>query len=240
MDDKIFQKLSLLGKAKWQTYNVGTFDAATIKVPDNGFLLLRQIIYNHFCDYATETTKGIIDATVHGLALNELGTSDELYYNFRSPVIPVLDVNSNMQPAIAAGPTVIETWKLFRKSVLIDLARIPAMSTLLQTSGKFLENSEERTSPLGFGVAGPGVNVIGLVVFPATGNYLPNGDSRRVAGTAPGGAGYRDQFRVPIVAANRLNPAPASASEAGQNRAPFITLGFWNVTGSPEQIAELI
>lgn len=241
-NDAVLQKWALEGKAQWETYNVATFDAATINVPKNGFLLLRQIIYNHFCDYpAPGTQKAVLDCTVHQLTVVQKGDNNGLSYTLRSPVTLVQDADNNWHPQITAGPEIIETWKMFRESVCIDLIRVPAMSTLAKTDGKFLPEAEERQTPQGFGNTFAGVDIVGLVTLPGVeGKYFPNGDKRVIAGTNPAaaGAGYRDQFRVNINATNRLNHAPGSANAAAQNKAPFITFGFWIVTGSPAEIAK--
>ena len=243
MNDAVFQKLALMGKAEWMTINHAGFDAATIKVPDNGFLLLRQIIYHHFCDQSKVAgeAKDLLDNTVHCLSLNELGDNSELPYVFRSAITPVYDPDAALWfSAVTAPPTIIDTWKVFRKPMCIDLWRVPPVSEWVPVSGKFTKQAEERILPLGFGNDTAGVDVIASLTSANIGKYYPNGENRVIAGTNPSaaGAGFRTQFRPPINAANRLHSAAGKTYQSAQNVAPFITFGFWKFTGDPAEIAK--
>lgn len=248
MESALFEKLALLGRAQWITVNIATFDAATIKTPTNGFLLLKQILYNHFCDAnGTDTTPGAMQShTVHGLSISEKGSKTELYYNLRSAVLPVSDIGGKFSPVLSASPnTIIPTFKIFRNDVTLGISRVQDMKDFASATGKMNENSEERAVPLGFGVAASGLNVEGITTFPApdSGKYYPNGDSRIILGVtnpANAGANYRDQFRNPVNASTQLNRAPGVITDARNIMAPFITLGFWYVTGSPEEVAKLV
>lgn len=246
MNDALFQRLALMGRATWQVANIGIGSTFTIKVPPNAFLVLRQIIYNHFCDTdGTEATiADILSKTIHGLSIVDQGGRDELYYTLRSPVLPSGDETGIFAVNVAAVPTIIETWKIFQQSVCVDISRVQDMKDFSQSSAKFRAEAQERPVPLGYGTGATGVNVQGEIDFPApdSGKYFPNGDSRLIAGLNPktAGANYRDQFRNPNNSATQLNPAPGSTSTGRQNIPPFISLGFWRVNGTPEEIAKLL
>lgn len=234
------EKLAILGRADWDVVPVGFAETATIKVPGNGFLILRQIIYNHFYDplpTAQFTDLDIIKRSVHSLSIVEKGGKNELYYNLRSPVI-----TSGIFPAavignISAGPTIIETYKIFRKDVCIDVTTWEDFKDFTSV-GQFLDdNSEERPHPLGYGTQNNGGDILTAQVnMPSGLKYLPDGDSRRFPGINPVQPNFTDKARNWHYINTQVVPLPGRNGTDTQNTAPLINLGFWRVAGQPEDL----
>jgi len=78
------EKLAFEGKCRWQVFWTGYASTYTIPVPDGGFILLRQIMYNPF--YQGDTKAVQITNTIHQVSLSEQGSKNELIYQFRDPV----------------------------------------------------------------------------------------------------------------------------------------------------------
>lgn len=214
------EELAFRGKCRWTVFWFGYTSAGTIPVPDGGFLLLRQIMWNPFYQGDTKAAQQV--NTVHQLSVAEQGSRTELLYQFRDPLHDIT-VNNNSHFNPSNGLTTIETWGVFKKNVCIDLLTAPDVGTAVYSlPAPFTSNAQERQTPLGYN----GINIIPEVAISATELYFPTGEQRPFTGVAFGGAGVRDRVRYNSTVGRQIT-AVGAADPDRQMQFPLIGFGAW-------------
>lgn len=224
--------LALQGRAKWQTWPCAFGSAFSVPVAQGSFLLLEQIIFNPFVSTTSENnTAAALSGSVCGLSIVEQGGANELMYNFRSPAIFGTDRAGNPVMNNPGVPVVIPTFKLFRKTMCVDLALWPDVKDIVDGAGPFGNESQERQNPTGYGTDSP----LAVATYGGV-NYYPNIPLRPQLGVVPSGTNF--QYARPVFKSTGLvyRPSQVSALNSRQNTQPFINLGFWVVTGDPETL----
>ncbi len=219
MSPKI-EALAFKGLCRWVVFNTGYTSAYTLTVPNGGFILLRQIIFNPTYQGATKAAQLVNNS--HQLSLVEQGSNSELVYQFRSPLTDVT-AGGVIHNTPSAGPTILETWGIFKNNVEIDLLVIPDVAGAAYGAGVAFQNqAQEREQPLGYN----GAAITPNVAISATENYFPAGQERLFTGVVFAGAGVRDTLRYNYSAARQIT-APAVADADRQNQFPLISFGCW-------------
>ena len=214
------EKLAFQGKCRWQVFWTGYASTYTIPVPDGGFILLRQIMYNPF--YQGDTKVVQIANTIHQLTMSEQGSKNELIYQFRDPLSEVqVSGATHFQPS--SGLQIIETWGTFKKNVMVDIMNAPDVNLATYSAVDVLSaQAQEKADPLGYG----GLAVIPKVSFTAAEGYFPTGQQRPFNATPFGGAGCRDRVRYNISGARQIT-TPNIADPDRQFQFPLIGFGIW-------------
>jgi len=214
------EQLAFQGKCRWQVFWTGYASTYTIPVPDGGFVLLRQIMYNPFYQGATKATQ--IINTIHQLSLSEQGSTNELIYQFRDPVRDVtVGSASHYQPG--QGLQIIETWGTFKKNVMVDILNAPDVrDATFAALAPLTAQSQEKASPLGYGT----IPVIPEIAFTAAEPYFPTGENRPFVGVNFGGVGCRDRVRYDVNAGRQIIK-PTVADPDRQFQFPLIGFGVW-------------
>lgn len=214
------ERLAFEGKCRWQVFWTGYASTYTIPVPDGGFILLRQIMYNPF--YQGDTKAVQITNTIHQLTLSEQGAKNELVYQFRDPLSEVqVSGATHFQPS--GGLQIVETWATFKKNVMVDLLNAPDVNLATYSPNAVLTNqAQEKTDPLGYG----GLAVIPRVNFTGAELYFPTGEERPFTGVTFGGAGCRDRVRYNYTGARQIT-SPNIVDPDRQFQFPLIGFGIW-------------
>jgi len=214
------ERLAFEGKCRWQVFWTGYASTYTIPVPDGGFILLRQIMYNPF--YQGDSKAVQITNTIHQLTLSEQGSKNELIYQFRDPLTEVqVSGATHFQPG--SGLQIIETWGTFKKNVAVDLLNVPDVNGAVYSAGAILSaQAQERQDPLGYG----GLAVVPKVTFSGAEGYFPTGENRPFIGVPFGGVGCRDRVRYNTSGARQIT-TPNVADPDRQFQFPLIGFGIW-------------
>lgn len=214
------EKLAFQGKCRWQVFWTGYASTYTIPVPDGGFILLRQIMYNPF--YQGDTKVVQIANTIHQLTMSEQGSKNELIYQFRDPLNEVqVSGATHFQPG--SGLQIIETWGTFKKNVMGDIINAPDVNVATYSAVDVLSaQAQEKSDPLGYG----GLAVIPKVSFTAAEGYFPTGQQRPFNATPFSGVGCRDRVRYNISGARQIT-TPNIADPDRQFQFPLIGFGIW-------------
>jgi len=214
------EKLAFEGKCRWQVFWTGYASTYTIPVPDGGFILLRQIMYNPF--YQGDTKAVQITNTIHQVSLSEQGSKNELIYQFRDPVNEVqVSGATHFQPS--SGLQIVETWGTFKKNVMVDVINAPDVAGAIYAPLDSLSSeSQEKTDPLGFG----NIAVIPQIDISGAESYFPTGENRPFVATPFGGAGCRDRVRYNVAGARQIT-TPNIADPDRQFQFPLIGFGIW-------------
>ena len=215
------EQLAFQGKCRWQVFWTGYGSTYTIPVPDGGFVLLRQIMYNPF--YQGDTKAKQIINTIHQLTLSEQGSNNELIYQFRDPVrdVTVGGAATHYQPG--QGLQIIETWGTFKKNVMVDILNAPDVRDATYPAlAPLAAEGQEKTDPLGYGI----IPVIPNVLITASEKYFPTGEQRPFLGLPFGGAGCRDRVRFDVTAGRQII-SPTMADADRQFQFPLIGFGIW-------------
>ena len=221
MSPKI-EALAFKGLCRWVVFNTGYTSAYTLPVPNGGFILLRQIIWNPTFSGATKLLQ--LTGNAHQVSLVEQGSNSELVYQFRDALQDV-GTGLGLAPAntATAGTTILETWGIFKNDVCIDILVIPDVAGAVYAGGVAFQNqAQERAQPLGYN----GAAITPTVAISAAETYFPAGQSRLFTGTAFAGATVSDTLRYNYLAARQI-PAPPAADATRQNQFPLISFGCW-------------
>lgn len=214
------ERLAFEGKCRWSVFWTGYASTYTIPVPEGGFVLLRQIIYNPF--YQGEDRSEQVINTIHQLTLTEQGSKNELIYQFRDPVNQVqIRGAEHLQPG--SGALTLETWATFKKNVMIDLINAPDVGGFAYAlTDSLTAQAQEKTDPLGFG----NLQVTPRVDFSGAERYFPTGEERPFVTTPFGGVGCRDRVRYNVNLARQIIPANQLDPDR-QFQFPLIGFGIW-------------
>lgn len=219
MSPKI-EALAFKGLCRWVVFNTGYTSAYTLPVPQGGFILLRQIIWNPTYQGATKALQ--LQGNAHQISLVEQGSNSELVYQFRDPLTDVTSGGALFNTP-SAGPTILETWGIFKNDVCIDILVIPDVAGAVYAGGVAFQNqAQEREQPLGYN----GAALTPTVAISGAETYFPAGQTRLFAGTAFAGATVRDTLRYNYLAARQVT-APIAADADRQNQFPLISFGCW-------------
>jgi len=216
------EELAFRGKCRWSVFWFGYTSAGTIPVPDGGFVLVRQIMWNPF--YQGDTKAAQIINTVHQLTLSEQGSRTELVYQWRDPLNQV-NVGAagatHFQPG--TGMQQVETWGVFKKNIAVDLVTAPdAGAAVYGALANFTPDAQERQDPLGYN----GIPTIPNVQLSGAENYFPAGENRPFVGAPFAGAGARDRVRYNTAAARQITPVNAADPDR-QFQFPLVGFGCW-------------
>jgi hypothetical protein len=216
------EALAFAGKCRWSVFWTGYASTYTIPVPEGGFILLRQILYNPF--YQGETKADQILNTVHQVSLSEQGSQNEIYYLWRDPLNQVQVGGAGATHFIpGSGMQIVETWATFKKNVAVDIINAPdAGGAVYAPLDSLASAAQEKTDPLGYGVTAvtPQVNFSGAEL------YFPTGQQRPFVATPFGGAGARDRVRYNVAGARQMQPVTAADPDR-QYQFPLIGFGCW-------------
>lgn len=214
------EELAFNGKCRWSVFWFGYTTAGTIPVPDGGFVLVRQIMWNPF--YQGDTKVNQVLNTVHQLTLSEQGSRTELVYQWRDPVRDLsVAGGTHLQPG--TGMQTVETWGVFKKNIAIDLVTAPdAGAAIYGAAANFEPDAQERPDPLGW----QGTAIIPNVQLSGAENYFPTGEQRGFIGVPFGGAGARDRVRY-NTAVGRQVIAVNAADPDRQFQFPLVGFGCW-------------
>ena len=188
------------GIASYKTFAVGGSGVGTIPVPKNKFIIIIDFDWFSFTDAAD-------------LSPEELMTRIVYQVEFRSSKSQNHFIIRN-SGSIIGGATFQHLFQSFHKDVYlvhtenvqIDIVNVPAPDTWALNYSPLPNKSQETPTPTGYGVgAEPAVRKI---TFSGTEDYLPLTRKRDdLAAT-----NYREQFRVDVNPANKLNPPLADAT----------------------------
>lgn len=214
------EELAFRGKCRWSVFWFGYTTAGTIPVPDGGFVLVRQIMWNPF--YQGDTKANQVLNTVHQLTLSEQGSRTELVYQWRDPVRDLsVAGGTHLQPG--TGMQTVETWGVFKKNIAIDLVTAPdAGAAVYGAAANFEPDAQERQDPLGW----QGTAIIPNVQLSGAENYFPAGEQRAFVGAPFAGAGARDRVRY-NTAVGRQVIAVNAADPDRQFQFPLVGFGCW-------------
>jgi hypothetical protein len=193
---------------------------------------MEQILFNGFCNNVDfPAVKDILKRSIVCLSMVEQGKADEIFYNLRMPVIPYGNDPLTVEGMVPGMPLVIPTFKVFRAPINIDLAIWPEMDTFTVGTGVFDGAAQERNPNTGYN----GVAVAGAVADGLGNTYFPNA-KRRQAGILVSGANTQ-QARPPFGGLSVMSYPQATAGQQNvQNKPVFFSIGYWELTGTPEQI----
>jgi hypothetical protein len=214
------ERLAFEGKCRWQVFWTGYASTYTIPVPDGGFILMRQILYNPFYQGATKAIQLL--NTIHQVSMSEQGSQNELIYQFRDPVNEVGAAGgTHFTPG--SGLQVVETWGTFKKNVMVDVINAPDVSGAVYAPlDSLAAEAQEKTDPLGYG----NLAVIPEVDFSGAELYFPTGQQRPFNLTPFAGVGCRDRVRYNVAAGRQIIPANAVDPDR-QYQFPLIGFGIW-------------
>lgn len=214
------ERLAFEGKCRWQVFWTGYASTYTIPVPDGGFILMRQILYNPF--YQGQTKAIQLINTIHQVSMSEQGSQNELIYQFRDSVNEVGAAGgTHFTPG--SGLQIIETWGTFKKNVMVDVINAPDVAGAIYAAADSLAaESQEKNDPLGYG----NLAVFPQVDFSGAELYFPTGQQRPFVATPFGGAGCRDRVRYNVAGARQIIQ-PNAIDPDRQYQFPLIGFGIW-------------
>ena len=214
------ERLAFEGKCRWQVFWTGYASTYTIPVPDGGFILMRQILYNPF--YQGQTKAIQLINTIHQVSMSEQGSQNELIYQFRDSVNEVGAAGgTHFTPG--SGLQIIETWGTFKKNVMVDVINAPDVAHAVYAAPDSLAaESQEKNDPLGYG----NLAVFPQVDFSGAELYFPTGQQRPFLATPFGGAGCRDRVRYNVAGARQIIQ-PNAIDPDRQYQFPLIGFGIW-------------
>ncbi len=138
------------GECVYKTFNTGYTNTFTIPMPKGSYIILRQIIYYPVISSAAD----FLTRSVVQLSINEQGSNNEMLYSFRNNINAI---NTSINPAIpnliftGGNPQNVETWKVFKKNITIDLCFGDSSTNLVYAANNiFEESADERPTPLGY------------------------------------------------------------------------------------------
>jgi len=214
------ERLAFEGKCRWQVFWTGYASTYTIPVPDGGFILMRQILYNPF--YQGQTKAIQLINTIHQVSMSEQGSQNELIYQFRDSVNEVGAAGgTHFTPG--SGLQIIETWGTFKKNVMVDVINAPDVAGAVYAAADSLAaESQEKNDPLGYGA----LAVFPEVDFSGAELYFPTGQQRPFVATPFGGVGCRDRVRYNVAGARQIIQ-PNVVDPDRQYQFPLIGFGIW-------------
>lgn len=178
------------GECVYKTFNTGYTNTFTIPIPKGSYIILRQIIYYPFIyNNNFNTDLDILQRTCVQLSMNELGANNELLYIFRNNL---QSGQSLLGDIFSPGePQNIETWKVFKKPVVIDIGfGTNAANALYLAPSTFVPQANERITPLGYDTITIPSQVL---INGVTKSLYPTGEQREF--NIPFQAGNEDRLR---------------------------------------------
>jgi hypothetical protein len=209
------------GKCVFRTINQGLTSTATIPVPKGGYIILRQIIfYPPAVGVANPETRPIIQ-----LSMVENGSKDEILYIFRTNTTLNYDPTNNRKWHTGGNPQQIETFKVFKKFVQIDLSITANFAGITYPlPDGFVSQAEERNPPLGYGTA-PVSAIDSQATLPTGETFYPTGQTREFSAIPFNGS---DRLRFPFdntVQIPQINGQPDSGFQPA-----LFTFGYFEYT----------
>jgi len=199
------------GKAEFKTFSFGGSGVGTIPVPTNHFIIITDFDYFYFSDVETESD--FARRSVFQLSFRSQKSNN--HFIIRNGITPV-------------GEGVIITFFPYHKdcylthegNVQIDIVNVPTTTGWAITTLPLPAKSNEAPQPVGYGIGGqPAVRRID---FSGTENYLP---LTKLRDDIASGNFYREQFKVDVNAANKLNP-PFTGSHLGNFSYPIVNVSY--------------
>lgn len=213
------------GECVYKTFNTGYTNTFTIPIPKGSYIILRQIIYYPTITSENVTGRELLQRAILQLSLNEQGSStNEMLYQFRNNL---LLNNSALGSVISPGePQNIETWKVFKKNVVIDICfGDNIVDSVYGLNNIFEENADERPTPLGYN----GLNIQNQVAIqPGLNRIYPTGQLRQFIPPNEYAGAFRDRLRFDYNLNNLIpNPTPLASPNIAAYQFPLFTFGYF-------------
>ena len=220
------EKSLINGECVFKTFNTGYTNTFTIPIPKGSYIILRQIIYYPTITSENVTGRELLQRSILQLSLNEQGSStNEMLYQFRNNLL-LNDTSSGL--VISPGePQNVETWKVFKKNVVIDICFGNNPNELLYfANGVFDENSNERPTPLGYN----GLNIQNTVVLSSFGGgnkIYPTGEQRQFNPPLNYTGNLRDRLRYDYDLNNLIPNVDLTQQNFIGYQFPLFTFGYF-------------
>jgi hypothetical protein len=217
------EKALYAGECVYKTFNTGYTNTFTIPIPAGSYIILRQIIYYP----VVSSSADFLTRSVVQLSINEQGSNNEMLYSFRNNINVI---NSSINPAApnliftGGNPQNVETWKVFKKNITIDLCFGDSSTNLVYAANNIFEqNADERTTPLGYNLLSIQNQV---AIQPGLNRIYPTGQQRQFIPPNEFNGPVRDRLRYD----NNLNNLIPNADILQNSVAyqfPLFTFGYF-------------
>lgn len=215
------------GKAKYNTFCIGTTGSSRLPVPDNCYVVITDFHYSHFVDRdALDETFDIQKAlknVVHHLRFKS--QSESYIYNIRSAFNMQSYEGIDFLMPVGAPEIRHDTYQVHTTDVHIDIWRLQDLANWILSIGKLANKTAEPAGPQGYGTvnSAPNQNVVKQTDISGSGiaEYVPYGEKQDVTLNP----GWREQFFSDINNQTLLYP-PAIDDADGNYTYPLITIGY--------------
>lgn len=181
------------GKAEFKTFVVGGSGVGTIPVPKNKFII---IIGFDFFPFIDGLGVGQVLPNIYQFSFNSKKSKNHFVYRNGLGNAP------NFVQEILFGAWQKDVYLVHEDNVHIDIVKFPPASTWATTYSPLPAVSQERPTPVEYGQLANGQPAVRKIIFSPTESYEPLTDLRDDIVKSPG---YREQFRVDVNDANKLN-----------------------------------
>lgn len=204
------------GKAEFKTFCFGGSGVGTIPIPKNKFIIITDFDYFYFSDFVD--FPDTLSRTVFQVQFRSQKSTN--HFIIRNDVIPI--GNPPDIALLAIGYFKKDTYMVHEGNVQLDIVNVPDTETWVTTYSTLPSVSNEAPQPVGYGVLAAGQPATRRIDFSATENYLP---LTKLRDDIPAGNFYREQFKVDVNAANKLNPVNADPT-IGNYSYPIMNISY--------------